>query len=139
MWIKVLLVATTCSMLLTGCTNTTLTTIGTPPIETIMNNYSANEIAEYFADNHELRDLAEAVSNVSDGEYYCLHSDDADELVFDAYAYGYYHGAVRDSETRDEWWDESSYAELTDAINRRDLDTIRDYTMGSYYASDFLE
>ena len=108
-------------------------------VETFMYYHSAAEIAEYFDDNYELNVLAEAVEDASDGEYYSMYYEEADDLVNQAYAYGYYHGAIRESEYREEWGNEGYYQELTDAINNDDFDTIYDYTCGSYSASDFLK
>ena len=108
-------------------------------VETFMYYHTEEEIAEFFSERDELDYLADAVEDASRGELYILGIDEANELVDQAYAYGYYHGAIHESEYREEWGYEGYYQELTDAIHDEDLDAVYHYTKGAYHAKDFLE
>lgn len=108
-------------------------------VETFLYYHTAEEIAEFLSERGELDYLADALADASGGELYSLCRDEADDLVNQAYAYGYYHGAIHEAEYREEWGYEGYYQELTDAIHNGDLALVYDYTKGSYCAKDFME
>ena len=108
-------------------------------VSTYMKYHSTEELVEYWQEHGDINYVIDCLAEEFNDSYCLMTQDESQHMVNGAYARGYYDGATREQDEFDHAIEKEIYDKISNAIDQGDIDTVHDYTAGSFIPSDFLD